>query len=119
MFFNHESDEIMKLPWVGETFARLAAAEVPRVSLFIREGTHDIEEEESVYIAEFLSGVLPPPPLPDLISELYGIDCMATQPRQKTLSVVKTKPRTPAKKDPVQKTITRQTSTSSTRKGRR
>ena len=28
MLFNHEQDKLMKLPWVGESFARLAAAEV-------------------------------------------------------------------------------------------
>jgi predicted esterase len=116
MFFNHEQDKLMKLPWVGESFARLAAAEVPRVSLFMKEGTHDTEEEP-VYIAEFLSAVLPAPPLPDLLSELYGIDCIA--PKQKGLSVMKTKPKTGAKKDTVQKTINRSTSTSTTRKGRR
>jgi predicted esterase len=123
MFFNHESDELMQLSWVGPTFARLAAAAVPRVKLIMNEGTHDVENEESVYIAEFLSAVLPPPPLPDLISELYGIDCIEPEPRQKALTVVKTKPRTTSKKDPVQKTITRsltrQTSASSTKKGRR
>jgi predicted esterase len=132
MFFNHESDDIMRLPWVGETYTRLAAAKVPRVSLFIKEGVHDYSDEEQVYIAEFLSAVLPPPPLPDLISELYGIDCIAAEPTQKALPVAKTKPKTGTKKDTAQKTILkrqtstsstkslkRQTSTSSTKKGRR
>lgn len=121
MFFNHESDDVMKLPWVGETYARLAGAQVPRVHLFIREGTHDYCDEEGAYIAEFLSAVMPPPPLPDLISELYGIECTVDEPKQGALLVAKTKPKTGVKKDTVQKAITRQTSTSasSTRKGRR
>jgi predicted esterase len=122
MFFNHDRDNIMKLPWVGETFARLASSKVPRVSLFVREGTHICSDEDSVYIAEFLSAILPPPPLPDMLSELYEIDSIAEEPKQKTLVFAKTKPKTTTstKKDVVQKTITRQTSTSSsTRKGRR
>merc|ERR1719183_1126734 len=111
----------MKLPWVGETYARLAAAQVPRVKLHMKEGIHEYTDEESVYIAEFLSAVMPPPPLPDLISELYGIECTVDEPKQGALLVAKTKPKTGVKKDTVQKAITRQTSTSasSTRKGRR
>jgi predicted esterase len=113
MFFNHESDKVMRLPWVGETFARLAADKVPRVRLFMKDGVHEYCDEENVYIAEFLSTVLPPPPLPDLMSELYGIECIAKEPRQKTLTVAKTKT-TAGKKATVQKTVLkRQTSTSS------